>query len=75
MIAKNKKLNISVLKKSSLQFSLQSCKLSSFNSNLIPLALCLQKQMLLQTGCKENIVNNQAIIKLSFASLFAKNPN
>jgi len=75
MIAKNKKLNISVLKKSSLQFSLQSCKLSSFNSNQIPLAFCLQKQMLLQTVCKENIVNNQAIIKLSFASLFAKNPN
>jgi hypothetical protein len=75
MIAKNKKLNISVLKKSSLQFSLQSCKLSTFNSNLILFAFSLLKQMLLQTVCKENVVNNQAIIKFSFAALFAKNPN
>jgi len=75
MIAKNIKLNISELKKSSLQFSLQSCQLSTFSVPLLTLALCLQKLMFLQTVCKVNPIQYQSIKKFSFASLFAKNSN
>jgi len=75
MIAKNKQLNISVLKNSSLQFSLQSCQLSTYCATLLPFALCLQKHMFLQMVCKENSIQYQSINKSPFAALFAKNSN
>jgi len=75
MIAKNKQLNNNALKKSSLQFSLQSCQLSTYSATLLPLALCLQKQMFLQTVCKENSIQYQSINKIPVAALFAKNSN
>jgi hypothetical protein len=75
MIAKNKQLNISVLKKSSLQTSLQSCQLNTYSLHLAPLAFSLQKPKLLQTVCKEKTINNQVVDKILFAGSFAKNSN
>jgi len=75
MIAKNRLLNNSALKKSSLQVSLQSCQLKTYSLHLAPLAFSLQKPKLLQTVCKEKTINNQVIDKIPFAGSFAKNSN
>jgi len=75
MIAKNRLLNNSALKKSSLQVSLQSCQLKTYSLHLAPLAFSLQKPKLLQTVCKEKTIKNQVINKISFAGPFAKKPN
>lgn len=67
MIAKIKSLIYSYLKNSSLQLSLQSCKLSYLNF--------LQIQMVSQIVCKEKQANNQRIDANFFAALFAKTSN
>lgn len=70
-----KPLYFSYFWSSRLQYRLQSCQLSTYCVILFPLALCLQKQMFLQTVCKEKSIQYQSINKSSFAALFAKISN